>query len=310
MRQERAGAAHTGDEPKAAYPKSVQPAPPEPAPLGDLAMTAMCSTLRVTFELEADDREALMGNFSAAPRRRMKRKSKRKQPAAATNPDAVYIETKPGDDRAALLAQAYLRPSIHAATLVREFNRRSGDDGGPALTPLIAELQRHTVAIAKHDLGRAEGMLIAQAHALDSIFAAMARIAACNMYEQRETCETYLRLGLKAQAQCARTLEVLGALKNPLGVAFVRQANIGQAVQVNNAAAPGTPSGARKTEMQKSKLLETLNGERVDSATTRAAIGTDPQLAPVGKINRSENSDREGSRIQERLQGRHLAHAS
>jgi hypothetical protein len=50
---------------------------------------------------------------------------------------------------------------------------------------------------------------------------------------------------LKAQSQCRATLETLGALKNVASVVFVRQANIGQGVQVNNAAHPtGTISRA------------------------------------------------------------------
>ena len=49
--------------------------------------------------------------------------------------------------------------------------------------------------------------------------------------------EVNLRLALKAQAQCARALEVLAAIKNPPNVAFVRQANMAHGhQQVNNGA--------------------------------------------------------------------------
>ena len=47
--------------------------------------------------------------------------------------------------------------------------------------------------------------------------------------------ETYLRLALKAQAQCRATVEALAEIKNPRPVAFVKQANIAQGPQqVNN----------------------------------------------------------------------------
>ncbi len=49
--------------------------------------------------------------------------------------------------------------------------------------------------------------------------------------------EVNLRLALKAQAQCVRTLEVLAAIKNPPNVAFVKQATIAHGhQQVNNGA--------------------------------------------------------------------------
>lgn len=55
------------------------------------------------------------------------------------------------------------------------------------------------------------------------------------------------RLALKAQAQGVRTLEVLGALKNPQPVAFVKQANIAHGPQqVNNGATEPLP--ARESE--------------------------------------------------------------
>ena len=62
-----------------------------------------------------------------------------------------------------------------------------------------------------------EETLTAQAVALDAIFNEMARRAALNMGEYINAAETYLRLGLKAQAQCRATLQTLFEMKDPAG---------------------------------------------------------------------------------------------
>lgn len=46
------------------------------------------------------------------------------------------------------------------------------------------------------------------------------------MGEYLNATDTYLRLALKAQAQCRATLQTLAEIKNPRPVAFVKQANI------------------------------------------------------------------------------------
>jgi hypothetical protein len=102
-----------------------------------------------------------------------------------------------------------------------------------------------------------------------------------------------MRLALKAQTQCRATLETLALLKNPTPVAFVRQANIGQAVQVNNApSAAGNESRAREIESTQSKLLEGQHGKRLDTGTAGTASGADPQLATLGKVDGPDHGRR------------------
>jgi len=57
--------------------------------------------------------------------------------------------------------------------------------------------------------------------------------AANNMNEYLQATEIHMRLGLKAQAQCARTAEVLGNLRAGPSV-FAKQANMANQQQVNN----------------------------------------------------------------------------
>jgi hypothetical protein len=156
------------------------------------------------------------------------------------------------------------------------------------LVELAFVLQEQANAATNGDLERTEGMLMVQAHTLDAIFNNLARRAiACEHVENRERC---LRLALKAQTQCRNTLETLATLKNPPRLAFVQQANIGQAVQVNNAVSAAEASHALHTKSERNKLLEVQDGERLDERTAGAAIGADKELAAVGEINRPQDA--------------------
>ncbi len=87
-------------------------------------------------------------------------------------------------------------------------------------------------------------MLIAKAHSLDAIFNALLRRASANAESgYTQAAETYMRLGLKAQAQCRATIEALVNMKNPRPVAYVQQTNIAQGPQqVNNGPQPAQTS--------------------------------------------------------------------
>ena len=58
-------------------------------------------------------------------------------------------------------------------------------------------------------------ILAAQAIALDSMFAELARRAALNMGEYMDASERYGRLALRAQTNCRTTLEALAKLHQP-----------------------------------------------------------------------------------------------
>src|ERR1700749_2807632 len=110
-------------------------------------------------------------------------------------------------------------------------------------------------AVQAGNLAGLEEALTPQAVALDAIFNEMARRAALNMGEYINAAETYLRLGLKAQAQCRATLQTLFEMKNPQPVAFVKQANIANGPQQVNNGATQTPSHAGISANQSNELL-------------------------------------------------------
>lgn len=108
------------------------------------------------------------------------------------------------------------------------------------------------------------------------------------MSEYLNAADTYLRLGLRAQAQCRATWETLSAMKNPPPVAFVHQANIAHGPQqVNNGPATAEPARAREDEITPSKLLEGDDGQRLDTGTASATGSADCQLEAVGTVDRT-----------------------
>jgi hypothetical protein len=126
-------------------------------------------------------------------------------------------------------------------------------------------------------------MLVGQAHSLDAIFTELARRSAANMGEYIEASEKYMRLALKAQAQCRATIETLAALKNP-PVVIARQANISAGPQqVNN----GTPPRAEVSSNQPNELLEHSHEQRLDPIAAGTAGRGDPQMVPLEASNRT-----------------------
>lgn len=199
----------------------------------------------------------------------------------------LTIPAKPDEDERVALARASLRPTVQGAVTLREYNK--GNFGDLPLNGLVASLSDQCKAVIDGDLERPESLLTVQAQTLDAIFNTLSQRAI--RAEYMDHLDRYLRLALKAQAQCARTLEVLAAIKNPAPVAFVRQANIGQAVQVNNGAAPAPsqPLRAEKTENQQNELLEVKSHERLDTEATQAASRANPTMETVGAVNGATN---------------------
>ncbi|MBH2032034.1 MAG: hypothetical protein I8H93_08025 [Pseudomonadales bacterium] len=95
-----------------------------------------------------------------------------------------------------------------------------------------------------------------------------------------------MRLALKAQNQARATLQTLGELKAPKQIAFVKQANIGNQVQVNNGIQE-KPARTRKNKKAQNELLEVEHGERLDTRATGAAGGADPAMATLGAKHRA-----------------------
>ncbi|SEJ34018.1 hypothetical protein SAMN05216201_107105 [Pseudomonas linyingensis] len=192
--------------------------------------------------------------------------------------DALEVKLAKDETEGQALARACLVPENLSAAVITSSNML----GKAPITEVARELKRQTAAINSGDMTRAENMLVAQAHTLDVLFGQLASrgMAAKHL----DTMDGLLRLALKAQNQSRATLQTLVELKTPKQVAFVKQANIGNQVQVNNGNAPAR---TRKTEKPQNELLEAEHGERLDTREAGTAGGADPAMATVGGKHRA-----------------------
>jgi hypothetical protein len=216
-----------------------------------------------------------------------------KQPS---DPDADHgntlrVAARPGVSQERQLADLGADGIVSNAMTARAFLNPSQPN--LSITELVASVKAHGEKANGNDLAAAEQMLMAQAIALNSIFAEMARRSALNMGDYLDATDRYMRLALKAQGQCRATLETLAAIKNP-PVVFARQANIAHGPQqVNNGVAPewtkGVPTHAHEqTGITSNELLGIEDGKRVDAGTQGAAGLANPWLAAVVTVNRAK----------------------
>ena len=181
--------------------------------------------------------------------------------------------------------------ATNATTAIRYIN---ADHGAISLTDMVASLREHGEAVNRGDLSAAERMLNAQAVALNTIFAELARRASLNMGQHLDATDPYMRLALKAQSQSRATVETLAAIKNP-PVVFARQMNVAHGPQqVNNGPAPNsTPASARpgKTVSEPTELLQDMTDGRtqLDPRATPTTGRAHQDLAAVGALNRAAN---------------------
>lgn len=210
--------------------------------------------------------------------------------APANERGHLKIESMNGRSKEQLVAEAITQPQVLAAHTILNLNPQLAELD---LATLTVEIKTQCKQASAGDLSKIEGMLVAQSLTLDALFNRLIARAMANSQEgYLNAAESYFRLALRAQNQARATGETLGALKNPPGVAFVRQANIAHGPQQINNGPPAAASGAshaRETENQPTKLLEQTNGERLDFGATIATTSADTSLEAVGALDRTEN---------------------
>ena len=196
--------------------------------------------------------------------------------------DAAPPATATADEaRQFKIAQALIRPSTLAANTISTL-RLAGDQTD--MVSLTVALREQQALVSKGDLGRAEAMLITQAHTLDALFCKLTHRATLNMGEYLDAAEKYMRLALRAQNQCRATLETLAIIKNPPNPTFIRQANVAHGPQqVNNAS--NTHARAQETQTRQTELLEHDHGERLDTRAAGATSGANPAMATLEAVD-------------------------
>lgn len=140
------------------------------------------------------------------------------------------VTVRPGASIDRIFAEQAFDPALGNAFTALEFSKNLSPD--LSLLECVKVMKAEIQAVNGDKLSKLEGMLTGQAMALNAIF---------NNFSQRAIntdvmpkLEAYLRLALKAQSQCRTTIEAIAEMKCPKPATFIRQANVGHNVQVNN----------------------------------------------------------------------------
>ena len=209
-----------------------------------------------------------------------------RMPEAATPKGEVRNGLKPeakaGNGQDQVMAHKMLNPECLSAALVCTYY-----GGALEMNAVLQELITQSGEVHRGDMKRPEAILVSQAHALNSLFVALACASHENMGGGHlDTADRHLRLALKAQSQCRATLETLAAIKNP-PLVIAQQANVTTGPQqINNGQHP--PSRTREIELEPNKLSGNCNELLPDTRASTAASRVDPQVAAVGEGNRAE----------------------
>ncbi|MGV7245051.1 hypothetical protein [Caballeronia sp. M23-90] len=209
-------------------------------------------------------------------------------------------------NRHKVTARLMTRPATMSAHTSMSFVPESMDkQGGVNIFNLNEEYQARCDEVVAGDMKHAETLLIAQAMSLNSIYNECASIAGANIPHRLPAAEALMRMALKAQAQCTQTLRVLGELKAPKQVSFVKQQNVAAGnQQVNNGVAPPTHAHATKADVDAhgkkeravvtNELLtddtEARNGATLDIGTTGGAGRKNKAMETVGAVNWAEDA--------------------
>lgn len=150
----------------------------------------------------------------------------------------------------ALIQSVSQKPEFQAAMSISSSLSAEGLKAFPASLKQLTEV---TNQVQAGDLQQAETIAISQAMTLDAMFHHLLRLGMSNL--DTSSFEPLMRLALRAQAQSARTLEIVGALKSP--VIFARQLNMANQQVVSNATPPAKKAEPSQPPMPPAALEPT-----------------------------------------------------
>lgn len=215
----------------------------------------------------------------------MTARKKDKQPEQ--NSETLKITNDAGKSEQRKLAEVKLSPDVLNALTTQTFTKPLF--GEINFTEAVSVMKEKSEKIIAGDLSELESTLTAQVVSLNAIYGTLALRSASNMGNSLKCTEIYMRLALKAQAQCARTVEVLAAMKNP-PIVFAKQANIAHGhQQVNNGVQSATH--AEKTINSSNELLNEADNAPLDTRRTLETGRVNQELAAVETINRSQDTN-------------------
>ncbi len=186
-----------------------------------------------------------------------------KQPASPGD-GLIRVSAPSGETDQDLAARIGLSSAMQNTFIAKVFTEGNVDPlanklSGPLdITACTEIMVQRLEALDRGDTREIEHMLMGQASSLQAIFMEMSRRSALNMAINVGPAEVYMRLALKAQAQCRATLETLAEIKNPRPV-YINPAQVNHAngpQQVNNGCPPSSRV-PRENQNPPNKLKET-----------------------------------------------------
>lgn len=190
-----------------------------------------------------------------------------------------------------ILGRSVIDSAISASVSIQAFGSHLPGVGD--INSTVEEVRRITAAVNSGDLSDLEGMLVAQAIALQTISANFMNRA--QMQTAQRNLEAFFGMALKAQAQSRATLQALVDLKYPRQVVFAK--NVGNLNNGHQQINTGPVTHEGKAGPAQNKQLEAGNGEWLDTGAARASVGAHPHLAAVGEVHRPANRARKGARV-------------
>jgi len=213
--------------------------------------------------------------------------AKKKPASAPPAKQTVTVDVRKNETDNQARARVAVSPTFNAAVLERRVIKRIvGGDELSVTDVRMALLERLIPVVRDGDMSSVESMLFIQANTLDMMFNDFALRATAS--DTMPKLEAYMRLALKAQQQSASTLRVLGELKAPKQVAFIKQANVAHGPQqVNNGVAPPAESRTENSTGMTNELLGESHGETLDAGTAGQAGRSNQELETVGAVHRA-----------------------
>lgn len=204
------------------------------------------------------------------------------------NVQTLTIVKEEGKSEIRQLTEIQLSPLINNALTLQVV--AAGNSDKIDITEAVEVMKEKSEKIIAGDLSELEATLVAQVITLNTIYNTLILRSAHSMGNSLKITETYMRLALKAQAQCTRTVEILAAMKNP-PIVIAKQANIAQGhQQINNGNQSATHAG--KTINSANELLSEDSNAALDTRGTVEAGGINQELAAVETVDRGKDTNR------------------
>lgn len=124
----------------------------------------------------------------------------------------LNISAQEGKSETRQMAEVAMRPMIRNGFIVGSLGGKQFGSEQPDLTETVEIMAEACEKVRGDDLSDQRDLLTSQAMALDAIFTIMVARSENNLKDHFTAAERFMRMALKAQAQCRTTIEALDRL--------------------------------------------------------------------------------------------------